>query len=169
MAAQVALRLRRVLLGAAAFAALAAAWRLQRLPAADDAPAAPAATAAAPAQEQGQETDPLGANAGCYVCHITFVKEELAKVHLKEKIGCIKCHGLSDKHANDENVGATKPDVVFARSAIEKNCAVCHEGHDASAKAVVARFVERGLPPAAAPVCTECHGLHKIERPAETP
>ena len=101
---------------------------------------------------------------GCYVCHTTFVQEELALVHLKAKVGCIKCHGLSDKHANDENVGATKPDITFKRPQIDHGCVECHEGHDAPAQKVVARLIERHLPPQTPPVCTECHGMHKIEQ-----
>jgi hypothetical protein len=111
--------------------------------------------------------DPLGANAACYVCHMTFVKEELAKVHLKAKVGCIQCHGLSAKHANDENIGATKPDITFKPRQIDASCGECHEGHDAPAKKVVARFVERHLPANSAPICTDCHGQHKIAQAAE--
>jgi hypothetical protein len=124
-----------------------------------------AAPEAAPA---GDATDALGANLACYVCHMTFIKEEMVRVHLKENIGCIKCHGLSDKHANDENIGATKPDVTFKRSQVDASCAQCHEGHDAPAKAVIARFQQRHLPADRTPICTDCHGTHKIERSAET-
>ena len=123
----------------------------------------PAASAAEPSEDP---SDPAGANAACYVCHMTFVKEELAKVHLKAKIGCIQCHGLSDKHANDENIGATKPDITFQRKQIDPSCGKCHEGHNAPATKVVARFVERRLPADSAPTCTDCHGTHKIKRAA---
>jgi formate-dependent nitrite reductase cytochrome c552 subunit len=126
--------------------------------------ASQAAGAKPSADDESDATDILGANAACYVCHMTFVKEELATVHLKEKIGCIQCHGPSDKHANDEHIGATKPDIVFKRDQIDKSCMKCHEGHDVPAKAVVARFVERKLPVQASPVCTECHGMHKIAK-----
>ena len=110
--------------------------------------------------ESGEETDPLGANGACYVCHMTFVKEDLAKVHLKEKISCAKCHGLSDKHANDEHVGATKPDVVYKRQQVDASCCKCHETHDVPAKKVIARFVEaqaRHLVP----------NLHRLSRNAQ--
>lgn len=113
----------------------------------------------------GAETDPLSANAGCYVCHIPFVKEELSKVHLKAKVACVKCHGLCDKHANDENIGATKPDITYKRHQIDAACVKCHEKHDAPALKVIARFQQRRLPPSPVAVCTECHGTHKIEKP----
>ena len=114
-----------------------------------------------------QTIDPLGPNAACYVCHTTFVREEMSKVHLAAKVDCVKCHGLSDKHANDENIGATKPDRLYKRHQIDRACAECHEEHDVEAKKIIARFCERKLPAKTAPVCTDCHGTHRIDRAAE--
>lgn len=114
--------------------------------------------------EPAEETDPLGANAACYVCHITFVKEELSKVHLAAKVGCVKCHGLSAKHANDENIGATKPDITFKHDRVDAACKKCHEDHNVPAGKVVGRFVARRLSGSCTPVCTDCHGMHKIEK-----
>jgi len=148
------------------FAAAAVLW------AADDPVGAAAKPtppdAAAPAAEPPPEMDPLSLNGACYVCHVTFVKEELAKVHLAEGISCAKCHGLSDKHANDENIGATKPDIVFSRDKVDKSCEECHDTHDAPATKVLARFAERKLSLQAPVICTDCHGTHKIDRSAET-
>ncbi len=139
------------------------------LGAADDPAAKPAPpAAAAPADDPPPEMDPLSMNGACYVCHIPFVKEELAKVHLAEGISCAKCHGLSDKHANDENIGATKPDIVFPRGKVDQSCEACHDTHDAPAKKVLARFAERKLSLQTPAICTDCHGTHKIERSAET-
>jgi len=103
---------------------------------------------------QFDETNPLGANAACYVCHMTFVKEELSKTHLRAEITCIRCHGISAGHANDEDIGATSPDVSFKRDQVDAMCLKCHESHDIPSKEVVA-----GKYP---PVCTDCHGTHKI-------
>lgn len=113
------------------------------------------------------ETNPLGVNAACYVCHIPFVKEELSKVHLKAKVTCIKCHGLSAGHANDEDVGATKPDVVFKRRQVDAMCGECHQEHDVPARQIVARFIQRRLSPESAAVCTDCHNTHKIQQSAD--
>ena len=107
--------------------------------------------------------DPLGPNAACYVCHMTFVFEELALVHLTQKVTCIKCHGTSGPHANDENIGATKPDITYPREKIDAHCGECHKTHDASAQDVVARWLEIDQPDGQ-PVCTDCHGMHKISR-----
>ena len=129
--------------------------------------AVPPAETGRPGNGAAGQLDPLGANAACYVCHIPFVKEEMSKVHLKAKVTCIKCHGLSAAHANDEDVGATKPDIFFNRRQVDGMCVKCHKGHRAAARQVVARFIQRRLSPELPAVCTDCHGTHKIKRPEE--
>ena len=109
---------------------------------------------------QFNETNPLGANAACYVCHMTFVKEELSKTHLRAEITCVRCHGLSASHANDEDIGATPPDISFKRGQVDTMCLKCHESHDIGPEEVVA-----GKYP---PACTDCHGTHKINDPILT-
>jgi hypothetical protein len=111
--------------------------------------------------------DPMGPNSACYVCHMTFVRESISKTHLAAKVPCVKCHGLSAKHANDENIGATKPDRLYKRAQIDRACGECHEKHDVPAAKVVTRFAERKLPAGVAPVCTDCHGSHHIDRAAK--
>jgi hypothetical protein len=130
-------------------------------------PLKPHPSAAGRPAETVEQPDPIWANAACYVCHTLFVQEELSKVHVQEKVPCIECHGLSAAHANDENVGATPPDVVFRRAEIDPMCLKCHETHDAPAREVVARFLQRRLSPKSTPACTDCHGRHKIEQPAD--
>lgn len=130
-------------------------------------PAAKPAPAAAEAKDEPEPIDPTGPNAACYVCHMTFVGEHLAKRHLAEKIGCIKCHGPSEKHANDENIGATPPDIRYPRAKVDAACAECHDSHDVAARKVMARFGERKLPADQPPICTDCHGAHRIDRAAE--
>lgn len=127
-----------------------------------DNPAA-AADAADAADADEPTIDPLSVNANCYVCHTTFVREEISKWHFAEQITCVSCHGLSAAHANDENIGATKPDITYRRDQIDAMCSKeCHTQHDVPAGEVLARFQERK--PAASPVvCTDCHGHHRIE------
>ncbi len=103
---------------------------------------------------QFDETNPLGANAACYVCHMTFVKEELSKTHLRAEITCVRCHGLSAGHANDEDIGATPPDISFKRDQVDAMCLKCHKSHDIGPEEAGA-----GKYP---PVCSDCHGTHKI-------
>jgi len=97
-----------------------------------------------------------------------FVREELAKTHLKADVTCIACHGVSNRHANDENIGATKPDVVFQRDEVNASCRTCHPTHDVPPEAVIARWLERKLTKSP-PVCTDCHGSHRIGRPPADP
>jgi Cytochrome c554 and c-prime len=114
-------------------------------------------------------TDVLGANAACLVCHLTFVKEDLVKTHQKKGVGCIKCHGPSVAHANDEHIGATKPDITYTRAKVDASCAKCHANHDVPPRKVIARFLNRKLPRQPAPICTDCHGTHKIEKADNVP
>ncbi|MHC4646917.1 MAG: cytochrome c3 family protein [Planctomycetota bacterium] len=101
------------------------------------------------------QIDALGANAACYVCHIGFVKEQISKVHLGKDIGCIDCHGLSAPHANDENIGATPPDIMFERDEVDTMCLKCHSRHEISAEEL-AKYQSH-------PVCTDCHGSHRLD------
>jgi len=117
-------------------------------------------------EDAGVFIDPMGPNAACYVCHQTFIFEPMSVVHKAEKVTCIKCHGLSAAHANDEHIGATPPDVRYPREKVDAACAECHEDHDVPVADVLARFVERKLTPRPAPVCTDCHGRHRIPEAA---
>ena len=120
------------------------------------------------ADQPAEQFDSLGANAGCYVCHMTFVQEELAKTHLAARIGCVNCYGSSTGHANDGNIGATPPDIVIKRDQINASCRACHATHDVPPEKVIARWQDRckakpATQPSALPaVCTDCHGNHKI-------
>ena len=127
-------------------------------------------SASATSQPPGDQdaSDVLGANAACLVCHLTFVKEPLARSHQLKGVSCTKCHGASVAHANDEHIGATRPDITYPRGKVDGACTVCHEDHDVPATKVIARFLERKLPPRPAAICTECHGNHRIEK-ADSP
>jgi len=106
--------------------------------------------------KQFEESNPMSANAGCYVCHITFVQEELSKTHLRAKVPCTRCHGLSAGHANDENIGATPPDTIIERNKVDEMCLKCHQKHDISAEELSAHK--------SPPICTDCHGNHRIKK-----
>jgi len=117
-----------------------------------------------------ESSDPLGPNAACYVCHMTFVGEELSKVHLKARIPCIRCHGLSAAHANDEKAGTTRPDVFIKGDQINPFCRRCHRRHNVQPEKLVARWLEHSgsatssQASSATVTCTSCHGSHRIAR-----
>lgn len=132
---------------------------------AQDAPPPPPPPDAAPEEDV---LDPMGPNGACYVCHMTFLREDLAKAHLKAKVTCIQCHGLSAGHANDENIGATKPDRIYERGQVSDSCRECHTTHDAPPEKVIQLWLDRKLTEAP-PVCTDCHGAHRLDAPAPEP
>ena len=117
---------------------------------------------------EAKKDNPLGANAGCLVCHMTFVFDDLSKVHLENKITCAHCHGISAAHANDEEIGSTPPDKSFKREEVDSFCKRCHTTHNAPAAEVIKVWEKRkrrkGLP-----VCTDCHGRHRISEAAASP
>ena len=109
----------------------------------------------------------------CHVCHIPFAEEPLALIHAKEEVWCIECHGPSAKHMQDENVGATPPDITYKKNQVDRMCSKCHKASKhpevmddlramrlaQSAKAQ-SKIKGRLIKPAG--VCTDCHGNHWI-------
>ena len=81
--------------------------------------------------EQWKAIDPREAadNSFCYVCHANYEGEKLVKVHEAEGVGCETCHGMSDKHSQDED-SLVPPDVIFAPAKVASYCGQCHEKRD---------------------------------------
>jgi len=104
-------------------------------------------------------------NTACFVCHTNYEEEELVLIHAKENVACVKCHGQSLDHRNDED-NITPPDKMYPLEKIDSACQECHEQHDAPAVKVLARWQER-CPKKTDPksiVCTDCHGMHRLTR-----
>jgi hypothetical protein len=115
-----------------------------------------------PGEAKAPPAGPVADNLACYCCHANYKEEPLAQEHAKANIGCVKCHGESFAHRNDED-NITPPDVMFPPQRIAANCGPCHKGHDVPAVAVVARWQEQC--PKTDPeriVCTDCHGRHRL-------
>ena len=99
-------------------------------------------------------------NRRCLECHTDFEKEELSKTHRKKGIGCVRCHGASQAHADDET-GATKPDATFRTSTIRVFCLTCHSPAE-HRKESQHRAEDAKPNPADRRTCTGCHGEHVI-------
>jgi hypothetical protein len=117
-----------------------------------------------PGNELVDPEKPRADNSACFVCHSNFQDELIVTAHAKDDIGCIKCHGASVAHRNDED-NVTAPDKMFASVRIDKACRECHEDHNASARKVIKMFQTR-FPAGTHPetvVCTDCHGEHRLK------
>ena len=125
-----------------------------------------------PGGEPGKKAA-VKSNDPCYVCHMPFIKEGLAADHAKVHVWCGTCHGPSIAHIEDENIGATPPDAVFKKDAVDRMCGQCHKPEEhtlLSAKTRASRLAEskkvqrkiKGREIEVAGVCTDCHGRQWI-------
>jgi hypothetical protein len=103
-------------------------------------------------------------NEPCFVCHTNYREESMAVSHANANHGCVECHGESTAHRNDED-NITPPDIMLGGADIAKNCAKCHEEHNAPADKVIAMWQEK-CPARTNPkemLCTDCHGQHRLK------
>lgn len=98
-------------------------------------------------------------NSYCYVCHYNYTEDKLTLNHEAAGIGCESCHGKSDRHSADED-GLIPPDAMFPRDRINAYCMTCH-GAEAIA-AVAAHEDVFDTDQKDRPVCTDCHGKHRL-------
>ncbi len=111
-------------------------------------------------------------NSFCLVCHANYETEKLVKVHLREGVGCETCHGISDKHSEDED-NLIPPDVMFAHSTVKLFCLECHAKDELidSHKDHKRFFEKQGKPQDPDEIlggkeqtCTNCHGMkHELK------
>jgi hypothetical protein len=106
----------------------------------------------------------LAENGPCFVCHVNYQAEPLAKQHAGADVGCVSCHGPSYAHRNDEN-NTTPPDVMYPRNGIDPACRKCHASHDVPAGKIVTLWLQRfaDKTDAQSIVCTDCHGDHRLK------
>jgi len=119
-----------------------------------------------PAAKEAKDQAFLKMNDACFVCHDNYRAEPLAVSHAKQGVGCVKCHGASLAHREDED-NVTPPDKMFALAKIDASCqADCHDMHDAPAREVLKRWQQRcpEKTDASQVVCTDCHGYHRLPR-----
>ena len=111
-----------------------------------------------PTEEQvaGATTQAATENEACFVCHGNYRAEFLAERHAKANVGCVKCHGDSFAHRNDEN-NTTPPETMYPADKIDPFCQGCHEAHDVSAKKIIATWMKEKVKKPN----TTCEGCHK--------
>jgi hypothetical protein len=114
------------------------------------------------AEDDKEKPEPAD-NSYCYVCHDNFQEEPLVTMHQREGIGCVKCHGASEKHSGDED-NITPPDIMYPRPKIDAACDKCHDEHDAPAVKVIASWQAncQGKADRNPAVCVDCHGKHHL-------
>ncbi len=111
----------------------------------------------------------LKSNSACMVCHIDFDEEELTVQHRKAGVMCARCHGFCQAHMNDE-MAATRPDLIFGRAEVDKMCFECHLSHKRAHKdnkafeAFFGKWRGKRRPNGQlimkGAICTDCHGRH---------
>ncbi len=107
---------------------------------------------------------PVADNQACFVCHENYKEEPMAADHAKVNVGCVKCHGESLEHRDDED-NITPPDIMYPPEKIEPSCVKCHKTHLSPPGELIARWQER-CPAKTDPktiVCTDCHGQHRLK------
>ena len=106
-----------------------------------------------------QKAKPEADNGPCLVCHLNFGFEELATTHASANVGCIRCHGISMAHSEDEE-NTTPPDQMFAKAKVNSSCLECHEKGSLSDthKPVLSGEATENK------YCSDCHGKHRLSR-----
>ncbi len=118
-------------------------------------------------------------DSACFVCHANLEGEKLAEKHgddkadklakkeddehlrpakdRPKKAGCAGCHGPCFDHRSDED-NVTVPDIMYTRGEVKAACLACHLPHKTETKRK-----DGDTPPPPNPVCTDCHGKHKVK------
>ncbi len=106
---------------------------------------------------------PVVDNTACYCCHTNYEEDPFVVYHAKANVGCMKCHGKSLDHRNDEG-NIIPPDQMFPPEAIAANCKECHDRHNAPPAKVIALWQERCSEKTNPDelLCTDCHGQHRL-------
>ena len=105
----------------------------------------------------------MALNARCFVCHLSYMQEELAVTHAREEISCAQCHGDSDAHIADESWASggkgTAPDRMYAPQEVNGFCMECHAGDTLPEDDHAALIADKSPEDR----CTDCHGEHLLK------
>lgn len=131
---------------------------------ADDSPARTAPEAAwqkAIAAWKSEKVSEPADNSYCDVCHLNYQQEKLAKTHKKAGVGCETCHGISDKHSEDED-NMVPPDIMYPQPRVKAFCMGCHEKGKLVKEDNHDDIFSKDADPE--DTCTDCHGeKHRLK------
>ncbi|HIJ52950.1 MAG TPA: hypothetical protein HPP66_07310 [Planctomycetes bacterium] len=103
-------------------------------------------------------------NSRCFVCHMSYMTEELTVIHARADISCSHCHGDCDAHIADESwawgENGTAPDIMYPRPKINSFCMGCHPRDKMDAEQHKPLFADTGEKK----YCTDCHGNHRLAK-----
>lgn len=100
---------------------------------------------------QGRKPPPAD-NFLCLDCHLNYGFDPFAEGHRKAGIGCVRCHGESEAHLEDEEA-TNAPDRMYAKERIDASCLGCH---------ALAQLRSSCVIDANKRVCTDCHDTHRL-------
>ena len=101
-------------------------------------------------------------NSRCHVCHMNYVREEIALVHARADMGCVDCHGDCDEHIADESWASggngTPPSIMYTRDKVNPFCMECHPKDEIDTEEHSDFLAGTGDKKH----CTDCHGEHRL-------
>ena len=96
-------------------------------------------------------------NNTCFECHVDFKEEELTTKHAKNGVSCVRCHGVSMPHMEDETRG-TAPGAVFRGKSMKVFCLTCHSPAKWARESQHRKEMAKEKPR----TCLQCHFDHKL-------
>jgi hypothetical protein len=92
---------------------------------------------------------------------LNYEEEELTQTHTPVGVGCETCHGISDKHSEDED-SVIPPDVMFPKTQIVRFCCECHAKEELLGQEEHDELFAQGKK--AEKTCADCHAeKHRLE------
>ena len=110
---------------------------------------------------KGEKSHEPADNSFCYVCHLNYEEEKLVKKHQPAGVGCETCHGMSDKHSEDED-NVVPPHIMFAKTDVVAFCTGCHDKNELLKEEDHEELFSEQADPK--DTCTDCHGAkHRLK------
>ena len=112
--------------------------------------------------DEDLSSESMADNSRCFVCHVNYMKEDIAVTHARQNMGCAHCHGESDEHIADESWASggngTAPEIMYPREKINPFCMGCHTKDKIDTVQHQPLFADNNNDK----YCTDCHGEHRL-------